>query len=207
MDRKRLSRADSRERTAQRLMDAAERLIAAHGLDATSVEVIAEEAGYSRGAFYSNFKSKENLFLEVLRRDQERTDQQFAGVLDDGQPLEQARARVRDLYATLYKNAASFMIWTEARMLSARDTGFREKLAALIAERRDHVVKVIDHLYRLAGAVPAIRLDALAMGLISLVEGVRFFGASCPDELPAEAAEDILKLFLESVMRAPDLAA
>lgn len=206
MDRKRLTRADSRERTAQRLMDAAEQLIAAQGLDATSVEVIAEEAGYSRGAFYSNFKSKEDLFLEVLRRDQERTNQQFAGALHEGQPLEQARARVRDLYAALYKNAASFMIWTEARMLSARDVRFRDKLATLIAERRDYVVKVIDHVYRYAGTVPAIRLEALAMGLISLVEGVRFFGASCPDELPAEAAEDILKLFLESVMRSPGLA-
>ena len=204
MDRKRLSRADSRERTAQRLMDAAEQHIAAHGLDGTSVEVIAEEAGYSRGAFYSNFRSKEDLFLQVLRRDQERTNQRFANVLDEALPVEQARARVRDLYAALYRDAASFMIWTEARMLSARDIAFREKLAALIAERRDFVVKLIDWLYRLAGAEPAVPVQALAMGLISLMEGVSFFVASCPEEMPAVVAEAILKVFVDAVMVAPE---
>jgi AcrR family transcriptional regulator len=51
MIRKRLSREDSREQTLQRLLDAAEKLIARKGLDAASVEDIAAAAGYSRGAF------------------------------------------------------------------------------------------------------------------------------------------------------------
>src|SRR6201996_1017019 len=68
MTRKRLSREDSREQTRQRLMDAAQKLIARKGLDAASVENIAAAAGYSRGAIYSNCKSKDDLFIELLRR-------------------------------------------------------------------------------------------------------------------------------------------
>ena len=207
MHRKRLSRADSRERTAQRLMDAAEQLIARQGLDATSVEDIAEQAGYSRGAFYSNFKSKEDLFFEVLRRDQERTNRRFAGALEESRPLEQARARMRDLYAALYSDAASFMIWTEGRMLSTRDVAFRTRLATLIAERRDFVVKLIEDLYRRAGAVSTMPLEPLAMGLISLMEGVSFFGASCPEGMPPEVAQSILKQFIDSVLLAPEKTA
>jgi len=200
MARKRLSRADSRERTAQRLLDAGERLIARRGLDATSVEDIAAAAGYSRGAFYSNFKSKEDLFFDVLRRNQERTNARFAGVLDQASPLEQVQARIRELYAALCSDGDSFMAWTEGRMLSARDPNFRERLAALVAQRRDFAVQLIEYLYRRGGHSPSLPLETLAMGLISLIEGVRLFVASCPDQMPREVAESILRDFVDSAM-------
>ncbi len=204
---KRLSRADSRERTAQRLVDAAERLIARRGLDATSVEDIAEAAGFSRGAFYSNFRSKEDLFFEVLRRDQERTNARFARALDETLPLEQVQARIREIYAALYDDGDSFMTWTEGRMLSARDARFRARLADLIAQRRDFVVRLIEYLYRRAGATASLPLEALAMGLISLTEGVRLFVASCPHEMPRDVAESILKHFVDSATLRPPAAA
>ena len=200
MARKRLSRADSRERTARRLMDAAERLIARRGLDATSVDEITEAAGYSRGAFYSNFKSKEDLFLEVLRRDQQRISTRFADALNEQRPLDQVQSDIRKLYAGLYRDSDSFLTWTEGRMLSAREPKFRAKLAVLVAERRDFVVKLIETLYRRAGGRPRVALEPLAMGLISLIEGVALFLASCPGEMPAEAAESILEHFSDSVM-------
>ncbi|MGP3534488.1 TetR/AcrR family transcriptional regulator [Microbacterium sp. RD1] len=54
-----------REATRQRLLDAAAAVFAEVGLDATSVEAVCERAGFTRGAFYSNFASKEELFLEL----------------------------------------------------------------------------------------------------------------------------------------------
>ena len=69
MKRIRLSREESREQTQRRLLDAAQSVIARKGLAATSVEDIAGAAGYTRGAFYSNFRSKGDLFIELLRRD------------------------------------------------------------------------------------------------------------------------------------------
>jgi AcrR family transcriptional regulator len=78
MNRKRLTRQDSREETRQHLLDAAQRLIAKKGLSTASVEDIAEAAGYTRGAFYSNFGSKDDLFLELLRRDHNETHVQLA---------------------------------------------------------------------------------------------------------------------------------
>jgi AcrR family transcriptional regulator len=200
MARKRLSRADSRERTAQRLMDAAQRLIARRGLDATSVEEIAEAAGYSRGAFYSNFKSKEDLFLEVLRRDQQRIYARFTVALNEKRPPDQVQSDIRRLYAGLHQDSNSFLTWTEGRMLSAREPKFRAKLAALIAERRDFVVKLIEILYQRTGGRPPMPVEPLAMGLISLIEGVGLFLASCPGQMPPDAAESILQHFADCVM-------
>lgn len=58
----------SRENTRARLMDAAFEVFAEVGLDAASVEAICERAGFTRGAFYSNFESKDELFLQLAAR-------------------------------------------------------------------------------------------------------------------------------------------
>lgn len=182
-------------------MEAAQRLIPRRGLDALSVEDIAEAAGYSRGAFYSNFKSKNDLFFEVLRQDEERTRAQLAAALDDALPPDQVQARLLQAYAALYKDAEAFMAWTEGRMLSVRDAKFRAKLATLMAERRDFAAKLLESLYKRTGAKPSVPLEHLASGFIGLIEGVRLFGASCPNEMPPEVAESILKLFADAVLQ------
>lgn len=62
------SRAGSRrrEQTRARLLDAAHEVFAEVGMDAASVEMICERAGFTRGAFYSNFESKNELFLALI---------------------------------------------------------------------------------------------------------------------------------------------
>ena len=66
--RKRLTREESKELTRLRLIESAERLFIRRGFDDASVDEISEMAGYSRGAFYSNFDSKEQVFLAVIDR-------------------------------------------------------------------------------------------------------------------------------------------
>lgn len=58
-----------RERTRERLLDAAYGLFAEHGINGTSIEAVCEAAGFTRGAFYSNFDSKEELFLALTERE------------------------------------------------------------------------------------------------------------------------------------------
>jgi AcrR family transcriptional regulator len=70
--KKRLSRAERRERTREELILAAERLFTERGFHASTVDEIALEAGYTKGAVYSNFESKEDLFFAVYERRAER---------------------------------------------------------------------------------------------------------------------------------------
>lgn len=58
----------SRENTRTRLLDAAHAVFGETGLDAASVEAVCERAGFTRGAFYSNFESKDELFLALVQR-------------------------------------------------------------------------------------------------------------------------------------------
>ena len=63
-----LTREERRTQTRADLLDAAERLFAEQGFHATSVDQVADDAGYTKGAVYSNFTSKEDLFLAVYER-------------------------------------------------------------------------------------------------------------------------------------------
>ncbi len=64
----RLSRTERREKTRHELLNAAETCFVTRGFHATSVDEVAERAGYTKGAVYSNFASKEDLFFGVYQR-------------------------------------------------------------------------------------------------------------------------------------------
>lgn len=64
--RVRLTREESRAQTRAKLLASARDVVAREGYENASIDLIAENAGYSKGAFYSNFDSKEEIFLELL---------------------------------------------------------------------------------------------------------------------------------------------
>ncbi|MEV6604928.1 helix-turn-helix domain-containing protein [Kutzneria sp. NPDC051319] len=70
-----------RARTRERLIDAAYEVFSELGIRDAPVELICERAGFTRGAFYSNFASKEELFLAVHEvQAQERVDRLHVAV-------------------------------------------------------------------------------------------------------------------------------
>lgn len=58
-----------RRRTRERLLDAAHEVFAEQGVHAATVETVCERAGFTRGAFYSNFSTKEELFFALMERE------------------------------------------------------------------------------------------------------------------------------------------
>lgn len=71
-----------RERTRQRLLDAALEVFAEQGVHAAPIEVIAERAGFSRGAFYSNFESKFELFFALAQREHDLRLERLRGLVE-----------------------------------------------------------------------------------------------------------------------------
>jgi AcrR family transcriptional regulator len=84
--RKAPTREERKARTRQELVDAAERLFLRDGFHATSVDAVADEAGYTKGAVYSNFASKEELFLALYRRRVDRAVTEMERRLREGDP-------------------------------------------------------------------------------------------------------------------------
>lgn len=75
-----------RAATRQRLLTAASAIIAERGLHGATVEDISEAAGFTRGAFYSNFADKEELFSALLFQEEEEMLAQIARVIEEGPP-------------------------------------------------------------------------------------------------------------------------
>src|SRR5919204_3848463 len=86
--RTRLTRAEQQEQTRTRIIESAAQVFARRGFGRGSLEEIAESAGYSKGAVYSNFAGKDELFLAVLDARFERRARLLADVVLDGERLE-----------------------------------------------------------------------------------------------------------------------
>jgi AcrR family transcriptional regulator len=88
----RMTREESRLQTREKLMLAAAMMFAREGLGGASIDRIAEEAGFTKGAFYSNFDSKEDIFLQLIeataRQNIERIETALAGVSDPDEIIE-----------------------------------------------------------------------------------------------------------------------
>ena len=90
-----MSRAERKAQTRGELLDAAMRLFCARGFHATSLDLVAAEAGYTKGAVYSNFASKEDLFFALYEQRVEETVPRLRAALSAGEdPQDIARAVV-----------------------------------------------------------------------------------------------------------------
>lgn len=121
-----------RENTRARLLEAATQVIAEIGLEGASVEAICERAGFTRGAFYSNFESKDQLFLELastvaderLTSVRERIEEFVAsGVLTGEADLAELVQRVMD---SGMDDRMSVLMMSEIRIRALRDRAFGE---------------------------------------------------------------------------------
>ncbi|WP_343583574.1 TetR/AcrR family transcriptional regulator [Herbaspirillum sp.] len=203
MTRQRLSREQSREQTRERLLEAAHAVFTQKGFPLTSVEDISSAAGYSRGAFYSNFDDKNQLFFELLRREGESIDQEFrrmlGGPVDDPAALEEA---VAAHYSRLYQGDKCSLLWMEARIVALRDEKFRAELNGFLEERYRQIAGFVEMFSKLTGTETAAPPREIAIGLMALCEGVSFAHRCAPDMVDDKTAESVLSWFLKASITA-----
>lgn len=203
MLRKRLSRKESRKQTRLRLLDAAAVTIAKKGLAATSVEDIVAHAGHTRGAFYSNFKSKSDLFIELLQLDHQNFQEDLQKLLGTNQSSEDLQKQLAFLYVQSYRDDSNYAIWAEARLYAMRDTKFRQRMNAMSLEKRDKIAYFIQQFSkRLNMQLPGSTAD-YALAAISLMDGLRHYNNVMPNELPDASAEAVFTIFFTRVFFSP----
>jgi AcrR family transcriptional regulator len=123
------SRREKQAQTRAKLMQAAGELFVRHGLEQTSVDDIAQSAGFTKGAFYSNFKSKEELFLAMLdERFGHKIEQIEHSLRTDESPDEAVRHAGEDVMRLLSTDTEWQRIFFEFVGYAARNHEFREEL-------------------------------------------------------------------------------
>ncbi len=162
-----------RAMTRQHLLDAAAIVFARNGFHGSTLDEVAATAGFSKGAVYSNFKSKDDLFLELFH---DRVDRQFAVVseaLDTGSH-DQAEQfpRIRQILQseTSPWDDSFVTLWLEFILYARRNPDAQKKLAASAQRARTQVQALIEHEYEVRGVTPnypAADLAEIGMALFN----------------------------------------
>lgn len=132
-----------RHKTRERLIDAAYEVFSEHGLRAASIEMITEAAGFTRGAFYSNFESKEELFFALAERENGmrlarlKVAVEAQHGLNPMNPLnvpllneEAVTTLVRSMLALQSDDTRWFLVLGEFRLLAMRDQAVAKRFTA-----------------------------------------------------------------------------
>ncbi|CAB3871834.1 TetR/AcrR family transcriptional regulator [Achromobacter mucicolens] len=200
MSKVRLTREQSRDQTRQRLLDAAQAIFLSKGFVAASVEDIAEQAGYTRGAFYSNFSSKSELFLQLLKRDHENVMADMRAIFEAGESRSQMEARVLDYYSKHFRENDCFLLWMEGKLQAARDPDFRVGFVACLRELRAATTEYIRQFSAQFGTPLPLPAEQLAVGLLALSDGMQFSVAFDPQAVTPEMTEAVLAGFFRRVV-------
>jgi TetR/AcrR family transcriptional regulator, transcriptional repressor of aconitase len=169
--RRRLTRLESKEVTYMRLMEAAERLFIRKGFDDASVGEISETAGYSRGAFYSNFDDKEQVFLAVI----DKRRPQVLKALDDIQQISgpaERIAAVREWFSNQWRLKDFMALRMEFSRRAMRNRSARKHLAELSRQELETYAASLGRYVGAADGIPADRPEIVALVLLAVAHGL-----------------------------------
>jgi AcrR family transcriptional regulator len=164
----RQTRVERQAATRAALLSSASRSICEHGMDGASIDRIAAEAGYTKGAFYANFASKEELFLVIL-------DEKFAAELErleaamagSGEPAEEARQAAEEFLVYVDRDPEWPRLYQEFAAHAARNDAFRAELAARQRALRGRMAEVFARWTRALDVEPVLpHADVAAMTFV-----------------------------------------
>jgi AcrR family transcriptional regulator len=171
MNERRLTRRESRDLTRVKLLEAAERVFVRAGFDGASVEQIAAEAGFSRGAFYSNFKSKDGIFLELLDKKSAETQNAVRAIFQKKRDAQERFQGARDWYAEQWKQQTWIVLKTEFHLRALRERGLRTSLRDLRRQEVEAYSALLVEYFSEAGLKPAESPRTIAASLLAAAQG------------------------------------
>lgn len=191
----RLTRAETKARTRALLLDAGAQVFARRGFAGASVEGIAETAGFSIGALYSNFAGKEELFLELLSTRQDgRLAEAAQIVADEDSSLEHRRVALGQLLVSVAdKDVDLAPLQAEFWLYAVRRPELLELLSTQFRATRDTLSDVLAARAQQRGTAGGPPPEAVATVVLALFQGLvqlrRTDPANVPEELYASAIQ------------------
>jgi AcrR family transcriptional regulator len=201
----RLSRSESQARTRERLLEAARAAFIGEGYARTSLEAIADRAGYSKGAVYSNFESKESLFLELLEAKldiETRAVGALIGVHQGAAELLRALRR----YLETHEDVLDFTVTAVEFMTQlAHGSQAANQCAALYAAQRSALEALIRRLFLAAEAGEPSYASEAAAGAVALTLGLATQRSLDRKAISAALWARITCKYLETMLRPSSL--
>ncbi len=200
--RPRVRQAERTRATRRKLLDAAKRIFAQDGFEAARLEDIAFRAGYTRGAFYAHFRSKEDIFFALLDEWVSERIESFARTLRPHSDPAEKLAALRNHYAAQASDRRLVLISLEFKLYAlrhpeahARLRNRHRRIRATFGELLSDVISALGKTLPISNPAASACLGALAHGLLldHLVD---------PKTLSEIDVRRVLGLFFDSIFQA-----
>jgi AcrR family transcriptional regulator len=191
-----------RRQTRDYLLQAAAQVFAERGYHGASLDEVAAVAGFSKGAVYSNFKNKEDLFLALLESHYEREMAAVRATLEatDGPPeayLSDFVTLLRDQFQGTEDNWA--LLTEEFRLYAMRNPAAREKLAAFDTLDIDSIAEIIEGERARHGIDLGDPTQHVARIVIALMRGISTMRNLDPDAVDEPFLETVMAFLIRAM--------
>ena len=195
-----MTRAESQAQTRAELLAAAGRVFKRRGYELASIAEIADEAGYSHGAVYSNFEGKEDLFLALYEQwVAQRIAEIEATWSRDGTLAERARAVADEFMRWFASDPAPFLLRLEFAVRAAHDRDLQQKLATRVGAGPLAIRRLIEAASEEQGLALPLPADELALCFQALSLGLALETLNNPETVRPDLNGELAALTAEAL--------
>ncbi len=198
MPRGEFDRTERRARTRAQLLDAAARVYARRGFDGATLDEVAEEAGFTKGAVYDHFGSKERLLLALLDEHlSAQIAEQIALFDPSAETAERPRAGADRWMKELEDDPCAFRLFVEAWVHAQRDEELRGRVAAGMEAWRSTFRSLGSA--RTETRAPHALLEQVANVMLALGTGLGMVRLIDPGSVPPRLLGAVFVLLLQAL--------
>lgn len=198
---RRRTRAEAKAQTRRRVLDAARETFVREGFHAATLDQIAARAGYTKGAVYSGFGGKADLFLAVFEERVERRVAEYRALDEPSAegPIERA---VAAWGRVLREERDWTTVLIEFRAFVARDPDLRARFAELHGRVREAAAASVARAF--PGGAGALAPDEIALANMALGNGFALEAIGEPGSAVAETYETVARALMLALSRGDD---
>ncbi|HSY37173.1 MAG TPA: TetR/AcrR family transcriptional regulator [Acidobacteriaceae bacterium] len=198
--RKRLTREESRAQTRANLIAVGRRHFLRYGLGGAVAEKIAEDAGYSRGALYSNFDGKEDLFIAVIQEEQARNLNVYRSLLKEEPSGKKRLKKFRDAIADLMTDRDWIMLRAEFEIGALRSERIRQRFVELHRLQQRDGSELVRDLLRSPDVTSKWKPEDFITVIINLAHGLAVTQRILGPELSQKNTRDLVQSLFDDLI-------
>ena len=197
-----VSQAEKTAHTRARLLQSAEKIFARDGFEAAKLEEIATDAGYTRGAFYANFASKEDLFIALVGEEVERrmalARQRTAQRAMLSLSKEQLLPILRQNYIQSLKNRTWNILFLEFKLFVLRHPELKDKVAEMQTKAYATIASALEAIFTGVEMKPPVPALAAGTALAALANTIGL-DLAVGKAITEEEADKVLGLLFDAL--------
>lgn len=161
------------EESRQTVLDAAIATLARDGIQATSIQDIADAAGVSKGSVHYHFESKDELLERVLEACCERIEKRITTVFDEpGAPLDRVRRALVEMWAVRRELTPEYAVLVDMQVVARQNPAVAKALGAALARARRQMIDVGLAKFVEMGLRPKVSIEIIPRLILATLDGL-----------------------------------